>query len=386
MLVPVLPSHAPLAVLVGLVLAGPGMSRAADWREIEGGGLAKIVAGNAVSAKERAVQRAKRDVLEQALQLLISDAQRLRLGRQIETTVLARPALYLRRYRVVHEEQFEDVFSVRVAAICDMPRLRTAVLPDTPASADPAKRKTLGVELNLSLPARAKAGTLRPRARELIQTRLGRVGFTAHFGRATSGAKFSPHQSPSGADVSLRLEVSVSEAPQVRGLGWHAARARAVVTGREGASALGNWRATRWASEPASWRAAAMRALERALLAALEPCLATLHKARSRRASEPGAHRLTIEGLQGLDTVQSLCDWVRNRGLGACRLDRLVRGAAIVDVCCSSTTEALVSKLQQVDIPGTDVEVIGHAGRAIRVRVHEHPPPPSDGDTGGLER
>lgn len=383
---PVLQSRVDVAILIAVLWAIPGTSWAADWGEIEGAGLAKIVAGNAVSAKQRALQRAKRDVLEQALQLLISDAQRLHSSNQIEATVFARSALYLRRYRVVHEEQFEDVFSVRIVAICDMPRLRSVLLPDTLVSADPAKRETLSVELRVSLPVSVKASELTPRARELIRTHLGRAGFAVRFGGGTSGSQSAARPASEDAAVSLLIEVSVSEAPQIRGLGWYAARAGAVVTGREGASSLGSWRAARWASEPASWKAAATRAFERAVLAALEPCLATLHKARPRRGPGSGAHRVTIEGLQRLATVQSLCDWARNRGLGACRLDRLIRGAGVVDVCCGSTTAALVSAFERIAIEGIDVEMLGRSGRSIRIRVHEHPPPLPDSDTEEIER
>jgi hypothetical protein len=89
-------------------------------------GQSAIIGGNGAGARERALEEAFRQAIDQSLAELLDAATRAGQARAIKT-LEARARTYVRRYRALEEGEANGAYSVRLEVEVDEPALRRAV-------------------------------------------------------------------------------------------------------------------------------------------------------------------------------------------------------------------------------------------------------------------
>lgn len=170
--------------------------------EVLGTGTARIVAGNQIAARSRALVSARKAAISAMVSKLADPARIATIGAMLEQGVLSQHARVIRRYRVVAERTVGDQ-QVEIEIIADVDRAAVARLlagPSRPSS-QPVARFGL-----------ALVGA-KDRASELVSERV-KAKLVA------SGVPLS--QSEAQARVRLALDCRFVVQPKIRGLDWPA--------------------------------------------------------------------------------------------------------------------------------------------------------------------
>jgi len=205
-----------------LVLCAP-LHAADGVAEFNGTGTAKIVGGNQVSARRRALGRARRDAVIQAVtrtleaELLAAHTPALR--RQI----YSRAASFVRTYRVIDESAQSNVFSLTIAATLALKALRKRIEQVTGASGVGAPKANARPRLAIRALAKGcKKSSLAKHIALRVAGTVRAVGFTAI---EPVGAVTQQIARREGAGVFVEIGLRCSPAQGVRGLALQSAKA-----------------------------------------------------------------------------------------------------------------------------------------------------------------
>jgi hypothetical protein len=88
-----------------------------------GEGQARVIGGNLVSARKRALGNARRDAVVHAVTAMLEPQQLAAVSAALEEAIYRRSARYVRRYRVLEEAQEGVVFRIKVAVSLNVKRL-----------------------------------------------------------------------------------------------------------------------------------------------------------------------------------------------------------------------------------------------------------------------
>jgi hypothetical protein len=241
---------------VFILLCWP-LAAAAGPVEFSGVGNVRIIGGNQVSARQRALREAHQQAVSQALSTILDEGQLRRLAPQLRRIVAGHRA-YVRNYRVIAESEEGASFRVEVAVVLDLKRLRQDL------------RQVVG-------PGSAGSPAARVRLAWWPRRELSEATVVADLEGELRGAGFEPVRVAdeatarrAGAPAMLSLGLEVKDSPGVRGLalaGAHAVaqlRARLTTDGTLLAEKQGEgWGVGETAAE--ARRAAARRALRQGL-------------------------------------------------------------------------------------------------------------------------
>jgi hypothetical protein len=177
-------------------------------------GQAPIAAGNAASARERALDEAFRQLVEKAFADLLAEAgtttpSAAQAG--VRAAWLQRPRRLVRGYRVLEQTEQNGMLTVRVTADLDETGMRRELDRARGASAGPARGAVAGV-----LPVVAQAG---PEAATALTAALGAKGVRAELvtGRFADDDALRPLAVKSGRGLALSVTARDEDEGAVRG-------------------------------------------------------------------------------------------------------------------------------------------------------------------------
>ena len=211
-------------------------------------GQAAVVGGNSAGARERALDDALRQAVEQALAEQLDAQTRAAQARAIKT-LQGRARSYIKRYRTVEENETNGLYTVRIEAEVDDAALlkateRWTAAPAAPAAGTPAVRPTTSLLVVVSGPADAGAALLAALAAAGIRGQLGdatlaggdparavqaaaRAGFPAVALVSASVVDDGLVRGPGQAAVSCQLSAKVVGVPSGQSIAEAAAAPRA---------------------------------------------------------------------------------------------------------------------------------------------------------------
>jgi hypothetical protein len=178
-----------------------------------------VVGGNAVSARERALGEAFKQAVDQALNAILEPGRRAAETRTVNL-VLARPRLYVTRYRTLEEGEAGPLYRVRLEAEIDENALERAFV-HAPA--------TTGGAAAVGGSGFLVASTADPDDAALLVTALKKQGLRADVAPAASASSPSTANLSEAATKSKMLAAvvvtgTVSEEAVIRGVGvWSCA-------------------------------------------------------------------------------------------------------------------------------------------------------------------
>lgn len=341
-------------VAVWLLLALiPGSGAAAEF---EGAGEAHVVGENLVTARRRAMDRAREDALAAAVATLIDSEQVTAHADKLRGSIYKRHQAYVRRYRVLEEGQEGRVFRVRVAVVIDSKRLLSDLRRLLGITTGGAEQGRPTVAVRVELQGAGDGSTLGGRLATWLEGRLAAAGFSTERGG----------QGEATAKLQLSAQVQVAAETGVRGLGLAGARGQAAVKlalRKEGSLVIQGSGAGWGVSaglEPAQ-RMAAERALEQATRPVLEAM---------QRQWTSGHHVVRVSGVASFDQVTAINRFLAEKVPGVRRVlpRRLERGEVWFVVSGGSSRE-IVGQISQHDFQSFDLKLKSIDGGSVWLTV-----------------
>jgi len=337
--------------------AAPGMRLAT--------GQAPVVGGNATGARERAFDEAIRQAVEAALNEVVDPATRAAQTKTVKA-LLARPRVFVPRYRTLEEGEANGTYSVRVEVEVDEGALRRKLERPGGATLPEPRSASSGIAIvaaDASPASRALAGAL--------VTALLSAGVRARAGtpEAASG---------------VRVTAELADEGVVRG------------TGRSSFACRADIRADGSPAAPVAPQTASTRVFAASPEAAQGDCVARMAGDLGRRlaAALPSAGAAPSGDLRAVTVdaelvepgaVPALLKGVRSLGLvSAAELTRVAAGRAEIRLRARASTAALAAALPRTAGAPVVISDVQVAGDVIRVRARLRAPAvaaPAPGET-----
>jgi hypothetical protein len=352
--------------------AGPGMKLVS--------GQAPVVGGNAVGARERALDDAIRQAVELTIADIVDPAARAAQAKTIKT-LLARARSYVPRYRTLEEGETNGLYAVRLEAEVDELALRRKLEPAGPVATGAGRAAPLGVAV---VPGDGQPGSTAFAA--ALVGALASAGVKARAGDAASA--------PASGQALARVTATASNEGEARG------------TGRIAVACQGGVQLSALPGAPASEERATARVFVVAGAGAdadggRQDCFGRLSSDLAARvAGKLGAGGAASAGGAGGDlrlvtvdaevgeaaAVPALVRSLRSVGaVSSAELTRVAAGRAEVRLRARAATSAIAAAIPRAagtTITLTDVEV---AGDVIRLRAQLRAPvAPAPGTTQGM--
>lgn len=319
--------------------------------EFEGEGQVPIVGGNLVSARRRALRQAQRDAVVRAVESIVPPERRpeSRPAGPLDSRIYRRHLRYLRRYRVLSEEQQGARFAIKIAATLNLKRLRREIAATLGGAGSAATAPRIAVVVGLTL--RPSSPALRQQLTRLVGARLRQHGFDVAAASA-----------PATASRRLRLTgvISVQPAAGVRGIALPGAQADAALE----VDALP--RATRARAQARRWGiggsrgAAEASAAQRAAEAALARLVPLLQERWPAALTRPGQRLIHIANVAAPRQLAALRATLAERvpGVRSARMRRIARGEVVfvVEAAVSMTSAKLAAALSKQTFEGFKLE------------------------------
>jgi hypothetical protein len=343
-------------------------------------GQAPVVGGNAAGARERALDDALKQAVNQAVAALVDPQTRAAQAKTLKA-IEAKARSFVPRYRTLEEGETNGVYTIRLEAEVDELLLRRKIERGTPAppatTATPAKTGTTapGVLVAAADKGEATAPFVASLVTALgsagVRARAGDPGETTPAGGAQAAARASLEQAalvtaevmPEGLvrgtgriAVACHANVRLVGAPAGNTLGERAATARVFVDADKAADGAGQCRAQLGADLAAR-------------LAAVAPAGGGASSGDLRAVTvdadvvEPAAIPELVKSLRGIGAVS------------AAELTRVTAGRAEIKVRTRAAPGALMAALSRAAgsvITLSDVQISG--SDTIRVRARLRPP------------
>jgi hypothetical protein len=337
-------------------------------------GQAAVVGGNSAGARERALDDAVRQAVEQALAEQLDAQTRAAQARAIKT-LQGRARSYIRRYRTVDENESNGLYTVRIEAEVDDLALRrvterwtpAAPLPGTPPGARPASSLMVVV----SGPTDAGAALLAALASAGVRAQLGDPalagGDPGHAVQAAARGAFSGVAFVSAAVVDDGVVRGPGQAAVSCQLG---AKVVSVPSGQSVAEASASPHT--FADKPAAARA---DCLSRAA-AAVAPRLSSSGAGPAGTPADLRSLVLDIDVIEP-SAIAAFLKVVRGLGsVSSADVRRIVLGRGEIRVRTRLAAAALAQALGR-DNPGAPVVVsdVQVSGDLVRLKVRLRPAP-----------
>jgi hypothetical protein len=332
-------------------------------------GQAPVVGGNAVGARERALDDALRQAVEQTIAEIADPAARAAQAKTIKT-LLARARSYVPRYRTLEEGETNGVYAMRLEAEVDELALRRKLEPAAPASTGAGRAAAPGVTVVTAdaLPASAAL------AADLVSA-LASAGLKARAGDAAAP--------PAPGQATARVTGTATNEGEARG------------TGRISIACQGGAQLSPLPGAPTSEERATARVFVPAgpgadVDAGRRDCFGQLGVALATRvAAKLGAAGAASSGAAGGDlrvvtvdaevgepaAVPALVRSLRTVGaVSSAELTRVAAGRAEVRLRARAATTALAAALPRAAGPMITLSDVEVAGDVIRLRAHLRAP------------
>ena len=356
------------ASLIMVALAVPALA-AAQEPMFEALGQAPIVAGDRVRARERALDEALRQAVEQATATVLEPAELVARASYLKLQIYPRAKTYVTTYRVLDEgEQPPGTFQVHLSAAVATARLARD-LSAGGAVATPSSRKLRAVVCATVQGDGADAPAAAEKAlRELV---------VARNVEPMPGPQPCDPSSAAGvvrsgnARAALTAEVQVTPGGDIRGTTFVGAGARATVKlvepdGR--VSAAGDAERGGYAPSPADAATMAARAAVVEAARTIDPALAQRWSSGGD-AGPAGGVAVRVRGVERWAEYQALTRALASLpGVAAVEPRRFVRGEIDLVVRTASAASQLAGHLQRVPPAGLRVGVRA-VGDAVEIEV-----------------
>ncbi|MEA2696780.1 MAG: hypothetical protein QOI66_1051 [Myxococcales bacterium] len=341
-------------------------------------GIAQIavVGGNSAGARERALDEALRQTVDQALGDILDAPARAAQARAIRT-LMARARSYVKRYRTLEEGEAGGTYNIRIEAEVDEPALRRAT-ERWSASASPPVGAVKPVALSLLV-----VGSGAPETGPSVVAALGAAGISAQLGDPSLAdpGRALPAAARGGLGAVAFVSASVTDEGAVRGPGKEAischltARLLSVPGGQ--IIAEQNALPRIFADRPAAGRAECVARAATELAQRLLPLAAASTSAGAdlraltvdAAVTEPAAVPALLKALRGLGTVS------------AAELRRLSAGHAEIRVQTRLAGPALVTALSRESATTLDLTGVEAGSDTIRLQARLRPGMPSPSPT-----
>jgi hypothetical protein len=322
-------------------------------------GQVAVVGGNSAAARERALDAALRQAVEQALGEILDAETRVVQARAIKT-LEGRARTFVKRYRTLEEGEANGLYSVRIEAEVDDGALRRATERWTPQAAAPGASRAPAPSMMVLTSGAAAAGPA-------LVAALATVGVKAQLGDPTVTDPARALQAATRATLTAVAFVSASvvdEGP-VRGPGKEAiscrlgAKVLSVPTGQPLSEPSASARV--FADHAESGRAECLKRAATELSGQLQPPSAGADGAELRAVTvdaeivEPAAVTALLKTLRGLGNVSSAELRRIAGGRSEIRVRTRLPGAALATAL--SRDSAAVITLSNVEVSGDQIRV-----------------------------
>ena len=341
---------------------------------------APVVGGNAAGARERALDEAIRQAVDQALGEIMDAPTRAAQAKTIKI-IEARARSFVPRYRTLEEGEANGVYTVRLEAEVDELALRRRIeRGNAPTSGNaPAANAPRGAPAALLIVAGERGAGPAPFANELVAALLG-AGLRARGAGegATDNTPATAAQAAAraGFGQAALATADAAEEGAVRGTGRFAFSCRAtvrVVAAGTGAP-LGERNATTrvFAERPEGGRAECLTRLA----AELAPRLAGAAGAAAASSAPGDLHALTVDAdVAEPAAVPALLKSVRSVGaVSSAELQRVAPGRAEIKLRTRSAPAPLAAALARDAAPAITLSDVNVAGDVIHLRARLRAP------------
>jgi hypothetical protein len=353
-----------LPLFAWLVLVGVA---AAEEPQFEGLGQAPVVAGDTVRARERALEGAMRQAVEQAAATLYDPETLSKRSSELRLRVLPRARTYVTNYRVLEEGDEGGLFQVHIQAQVATQRILKDLdggAAPSPVGTPPAAKLRAAVCANLQV-ADATPAWLRPPADDLERARKAvdlalrelfnardveplNVVPTCTVDAAAQSARAAGGQ---GALVATLEPLAFARVRGSRFLGAEVALKLRLLSADGGVAAESSARGSGYGSELAAGLDKAARAALTEAALPLHAKLAERWSAKSRVAG--AAVRVVVAGLARHQDLQALTRVLSTvPGVAAVELRRIARGEIELLARTSSSAALIAQGLARVPQAG----------------------------------
>jgi hypothetical protein len=323
-------------------------------------GQVAVVGGNSAGARERALDAALRQAVEQALGEILDAQTRVVQARAIKT-LEGRARTFVKRYRTLEEGEANGLYSVRIEAEVDDVVLRRATERWTPQAAMPGAVRAPAPSMMVLTSGAAAAGPA-------IVAALAAVGVKAQLGDPTVTDPARALQAATRAMLTAVafVSASVTDEGPVRGPGKEAiacrigAKVLSVPTGQPLSQPSASARV--FADHAESGRAECLKRAAVEISGQLQPPSAAGADGADLRAVtvdaeivEPAAVTALLKTLRGLGSVSSAELRRIAGGRSEIRVRTRLPGAALATAL--SRDSAAVITLSNVEVSGDQIRV-----------------------------
>lgn len=356
--------------------------------EIVGRGEVSVERGDLVLARNRAIEAAQRDALNQYLEIEIFDERRSSVARDAIATLIANVTKYVVNYRVFEEEPAEDRFVITLAVQLSLEKLQRDVAPLFPKTTSTERTETLPT-IGIRLTVKGDPSLLQGVDRETLIDTIGRA-FRRQFGvnvasmdSDSSVPNASHREDPVQAWIGkIVCELDIEDAAGVRGLD--------LVGVRVALRAQFFREASRQMTEPESpeeiaieaWGVGAEKEIARenawssALARWMDRTRVLLGKRIEISSGSELPSKIRVRGSRALQDYSLICEQLRlDLRVKQCDLDRVVRG----EVWLTFSQEVSLSDVQRsvMKLKAETVQVAKHeiVGRTLLLQLEGVPNP-----------
>jgi len=338
-------------------------------------GQAKVVAGNRVAARDRALDEALKQAVDQALAYVLDADTRLRAQAALRRELLPRARSYVPTYRVLDEHEVEGgLFQVQIEAQVEVSLLRRDAVAIAGTGGGPGPRPPTPPPIAPAPPGRPRVlvGFGGPVAADATRRALETRGFlvvAAPVGEtARSDLEASSLLRGAGAGIVVVAAVSSQPEGRVRGTEMMATQVRVELRALDGEGRA----LARGAGEARGFAPSGTEATQQALENASGPAADKLADELSARYSAPstgsgdgGGVVVRVAGLGSLRDVEALSDQLAQLpGVQAASVRRLGGGEVWLGVRTAQTGGTLAAALR-----AQGLQVDAASDREVRARL-----------------
>ncbi len=344
------------ALVMALMLVAPARGEEPSFEAL---GQAPVVGGDRVRARERALDEAMRQAVEQAAQTVLDPQSLVARSSDLKLRIYPRARTYVGTYRVLDESEVGGVFQMHISAQVAVSRLARDLATQAPPQLPRLSSKLRGVVCARVSGDAALISAVTTDAEKTLREQLAARGVEAIAAPATCTESAAAEAAKVGAaQGALVAAIEISPAGSVRGTDRLAAKAKVMlrIVEPEG-RASGAEDAEREAYAPSLERAAATAARE-ALTAALVPLQSKLVHYWAPPAPQGGVMVKVSRLSRHSDYVAIVRALSALPGVSGVDPRRFARGEAELNVRTTSAAPQLAASLNRM--PPAGIRVSSH--------------------------